>query len=255
MRWSRFLVITLLMTSAALMVSADEEPLDPDDVDRTDFSDPALEEDKAPAVATGPHSEVDSASIFPELPDGKIPVGVTNLMLASLANSGGKMFNVSAIEGVLENEDGVTLQKFKRWEYGEPLGPREQRSFRYPFKIDGEIAPGSYKMGFKVYYNNRDKDPFLSEVYNETTELIPEPPSYEARMRMIQLGAGGLAVLLLVGLLMSLMPGGKPAKSGSKEAKPKPAKATSQEDEWLKDTLAGSEGTVPKKKAGKTKRN
>lgn len=38
-----------------------------DDVDRTDFSDPALSEDKKTTTHHGPHSEVEAASLLPDI--------------------------------------------------------------------------------------------------------------------------------------------------------------------------------------------
>jgi hypothetical protein len=49
---------------AAVAVSAEDND---DDVDRTDFSDPALSADP---VAQGPHSDISSAWILPEYTDG-----------------------------------------------------------------------------------------------------------------------------------------------------------------------------------------
>lgn len=54
------------------MVAAEEEETPVDDVDRTDFTDPALQEDKVFA-ATGPHSEIESAFIMPENPEASTP--------------------------------------------------------------------------------------------------------------------------------------------------------------------------------------
>ena len=68
-------------------------------------------------------------------------MGITNYLLTALVNSGGKMFNVSKIEGSLQQLDGKVLQKLKKYEFGEPLGPREQRSYRYPFSPPCPILP------------------------------------------------------------------------------------------------------------------
>lgn len=97
-RFDRFLVIALILTSAAVAVSAED-----DDVDRTDYSDPALSEDGACArskmavhgfhtashadrcctrcvsvsavklEATGPHSDIETAWILPEAADNSMP--------------------------------------------------------------------------------------------------------------------------------------------------------------------------------------
>ena len=113
-------------------------------------------------------------------------------LLVSLANLGPKMFNVTKsnpnpnpdpnpnphphpnphpnphptpnphqvtkINGVVSDvKSGKALANFTRRMYGDPLGPREQRSFRYPFVPSKKLSPGEYQMTFSVFYANRDK--------------------------------------------------------------------------------------------------
>ena len=54
-------------------------------------------------------------------------------------------------------KSGKALANFTRRMYGDPLGPREQRSFRYPFVPSKKLSPGEYQMTFSVFYANRDK--------------------------------------------------------------------------------------------------
>ena len=189
-----------------------------DDVDRTDFSDPSMNADLDKVrVATGPHSEIESASLLVDLvndsaplptaappprsartsrasacgagvsiPDhgtahsrspplarcAEVPVGATSYLLVSLANLGPKMFNVSAITGVLSSADGKEVQKFAKREYGDSLGPRDQRFVLYGFTPSEETALGAYKLEFKIFYNNREKDQFVDTVFSESKELV-----------------------------------------------------------------------------------
>lgn len=220
---------------------------DDDDVDRTDFSEPHLKTD-AEVGPQGPHSEIEPAWILPDSPDGKVPVGHSTDMLISLANSGVKMFNVSHIEAQLLTATGKQVLKLDRYEYGQPLGPREQRSFRYPLVIDAETPLGEYTLVARAYYNTRDKEPFVSVVYNETNELVPPPPPPGAQLRMLQMALGGVGVVMLgaLGVRQIL---GKSAPAGKAAAKKAGAAAgTGDGNEWLSGTLAGSENRSPKKK-------
>ena len=59
-------------------------------------------------------------------------IGANNTLLIALSNLGGKMYNVTHVDGHLEElGSGKQLGKFRRQSFGEPLGPREQRSFRH----------------------------------------------------------------------------------------------------------------------------
>ena len=99
-------------------------------------------------------------------------------LLVSLANLGPKMFNVTKINGVVSDvKTGKLLANFTRRMYGEPLGPREQRSFRYPFAPSKKLSPGEYQLSFSIFYANRDKTPFASVVYNEKNVLVRAPPA------------------------------------------------------------------------------
>ena len=111
-------------------------------------------------------------------PRAGLPIGVPSYLLVSLANLGPKMFNVTKINGVVSDvKTGKSLANFTRRMYGEPLGPREQRSFRYPFAPSKKLSPGEYQLSFSIFYANRDKTPFASVVYNEKNVLVRAPPA------------------------------------------------------------------------------
>ena len=134
---------------------------------------------------------------------------------------------------------------------GEPLGPREQRSFRYPMPLEADLALGEYTLVAKVYYNTREKDAFFSVVYNDTVSLVPTPPSKDAQAKLIQAVVGGGGLLLLL-LALSKRVGAAAKPKAAKKAAAAPAAADGGEaNEWLAGTLAGSEG----KKAKKSKKN
>ena len=243
---SLYLCLSLsLSLGAAVAVSAvEEEHPDDMDIDRTHFEDPALKEDP---VATGPHSEIEAAWILPDSQDGskrplhieshplsqatplfslplwsrlmlskslrlpiaELPVGRTNDLLVALANSGSTMFNVTHIEAELMDADGKQiLLTFGKYDYGQSLGPREQRSFRFPMPLDKEQALGDYTLVARAYYMSRTKDPFVSVVVNDIAELVPPLPTGEFA-KMLQVGLGGLAMLSLVVVTVSRRAGGQ----------------------------------------------
>lgn len=225
------------------MATAEESPLAEDDVDRTDFTEEHLkaENDMGPL---GSHSDVEPASLLPDISDGKVAIGTTNHLLVSLANMGAKMFNITHIDGTAESSAGGKPYKFKKLSFGQSLGPREQRSFRFPFTPSEElVSAGEYTVAFKVYYQNREKDKFVDVVYNETLTMVPKPLSIDAT-EFIPYAVGSAIILLLVFLASSF--GSKGSKSTKAPAK---AAAASSGNEWLAGTLAGVEGKSPKKKS------
>lgn len=211
-------------------------------MDRTDFTEEHL---KTEPVATGPHSEVEVAWIFPENPDGKLPVGGSTDLLVALSNSGSKMFNVSRVEGKLLTGDGKLVVKLPSFEYGQPLGPREQRSFRFPIVLEEEAKLGEFTLTTSIYYNSREKDPFLAEVCKETVEVVPPLPSVDAQLRMLQVALGVVGLLIVVLLAVRGSSGGGSTTKVKKSAAEDPSGAKS--NEWLAGTLAHTEGKVPKK--------
>jgi len=232
--------------TAAFMVSAEEV----DDVDRTSFTEEHLQEDKTIA-ATMPHSDIESAWIFPGSPESKVPVGGTTDLLVALANGGAKMFNVSHIEATLLGTGGKLALRLSTSEYGQSLGPLEQRSFRYPITLDAEQPLGEFKLEAKVYYNTRDKEPFVSLVCSEPVELVPPLPDGNAQKRLLQ-GIMGFAGLLMAGLLVAkaIVPADDSKAKGAK--KPKGSDGGDERDEalaneWLSGTLAGTEKRASKK--------
>ena len=106
-----------------------------------------------------------------------LPIGVPSYLLVSLANLGPKMFNVTKINGIVSDvKSGKALANFTRRMYGDPLGPREQRSFRYPFVPNKKLSPGEYQMTFSVFYANRDKEGFSTEGYSGKQVLVRASP-------------------------------------------------------------------------------
>lgn len=172
----------------------------------------------------------------------------------SLSNLGGKMYNVTYVDGYMEEvATAKRLGKFRRQPYGESLGPREQRSFRYLFVPPASIKPGEYRLVFGIHYQNRDNAKFVDIVFNETAALIPAS-SKGASSDTLVLGAGVAAGAALLFAIASLM-GGKESK-GSKKDKPaakkeKAAPAAQEASEWLQGTAAGNEGRAAGKKAKK----
>merc|ERR1719160_2155916 len=140
------LFMSLLVTSAAVIAAADD---DVDDVDRTDFTEKHLQEDEPKNKVLAPHDDVEPSSMIVQPIGENLPIGVPSYLLVALANTGSKMFNVTKINGVVEDmKTQKVLANFTRRMYGEPLGPREQRSFRYPFIPNKKLSPGEYRMIF-----------------------------------------------------------------------------------------------------------
>jgi len=251
----RVLLLGLLLTSAVLMVSAEEEETVVDDVDRTDFSDPALDSDADKVrEASGPHSEVEVASLLIDLAeDGKVPVGVGSYVLVALANSGAKMFNVSAMSATLSSAEGKVVQKFAKHEYGDSMGPREQRSVRFEFTPSEETPLGQYTLDWKVFYNDKNKDQFV-DAGSEAFVLVPMPPSLDARLRLIKIVGGGALLLLVLLLMLGKGGSGAAEKPPTKAAAAKGGSPAKSGDEWLTGTLAGTENQAPKPRGSKKTR-
>jgi len=109
---------------------------------------------------------------------------VPSYLLVSLANLGPKMFNVTKINGIVSDvKSGKALANFTRRMYGDPLGPREQRSFRYPFVPNKKLSPGEYQMTFSIFYANRDKEGFSTEVYSGKQVLVRASPRLACPVR------------------------------------------------------------------------
>lgn len=180
-------------------------------------------------------------------------MGRTNDLLVALTNSGSKMFNVTHIEGELMDADGkLTVLSLPKYDYGQSLGPREQRSFRFPMELDAEQKLGEYTLVARIYYATRDKQPFVTAVVHDVVELVPPLPTGEL-MKKLQLGVGVAGVLALVALVgKALLGGGSSPAAGEKKSARKAAAAAPSGggepvNEWLKDTLAGSENKSPRK--------
>ena len=139
---------------------------------------------------------------------------------------------------------GKLVLALPRFEYGQSLGPLEQRSFRFPIDLDAEMALGELTLVSKIYYNTRDKTPFVSLVCNEAVELVPPLPSADAQLRMLQAGLGVTGVLALAVLVSKALSAPTDGKAGA--GTPKGKKASGGND-WLSGTLAGTEKRASKK--------
>jgi len=240
-----------MLLSAAVVMRAE------DDIDRTDFSDPALKED----IEEGPSQHVVSASLLPDAIENKIEIGANNTLLVSLSNLGGKMYNVTYIDGHLETvSTAERLGNFRRQSYGDALGPREQRSFRYLFVPPTSLKPGEYRLTCAIHYQNRDMARFVDVIFNETVTLVPLTRGVMSSDTLL-LGSSVIAAgVLLFAIMYNLGAGagsaGEPSKGKAKEkatASVKNPQSGSQEtSEWLQGTLAGSEGRAVARKKKKS---
>ena len=161
------------------------------------------------------------------------------------------MFNVTHIEGELQDAkgSGEVLISLGRTDYGQSLGPKEQRSFRFPMALGAEEKLGEYTLVARVYYMNREKEPFVTLAVNDGAELVPPLPTGDLA-RMVQIGLGVAGVLVLVVIVVKALFGGASSGSGGaaeKKAARKTAKGEGGSNEWLQGTLAGSENRSPKK--------
>lgn len=234
----RLTLLALLAASARMLLAEDARG---DDVDRTDFSERHLEEDR-PSNPLGPATEVTSVGFLPDISSAGVPVGIDSFLLTALSNQGSRMYNVTDIDGyLLEASSSKKLEVFKKRTYGEPLNPREQRSFRYNFAPSAERKLGEYRLVFSAYYTNKEKDPFMDVVFNETIQLVAAPVSDEDMMRMLMYVVAGAVPLLLGALFIfcckskAAEPASSKAKAGTKDSKD----VTS--NEWLQNTSAASQ--------------
>lgn len=176
--------------------------------------------------------------------------GITDLLVA-MSNNGAKMFNMSHVDVQLLSADGKVYKELGRYEYGQPLGPREQRSFRYPMELDADTKLGEYTMVALAYYNDKQKSPFFSEVVKEPVTLVPALPDRKAQLHMVQVGLGAVGVLLIVASAAKLLGGGGEKSKGSSSKKDSDKKARGAADDWLEGNLAGSANPSPKKSKAK----
>ena len=178
-----------------------------------------------------------------------LPIGVPSYLLVALANSGPKMFNVTKINGVVSDAvTGVPYANFTRKIYGDPLGPREQRSFRFPFVPKKSLSPAQYRLTFSAYYSNRDKEPFVSVVYNELHVLVAGPR--EPAFTMPDLGSIAVPLAVVLGAIVAYT---NFAPAAGKSA-PKDTTKPSEPTQWLPqnaDVVGAASPGKKKKAAGK----
>ena len=109
---------------------------------------------------------------------------------------------------------------------------------RYPFSISAEQPLGEARLVLSVHYANREKDKFTDVVFNEIVELVPQPPAKVDPMVLAAAGGAALLLLLIVGCA-GLRRGSRSPGAGAKKSK---AASPVAGNEWLADTLAGTEG-------------
>ena len=126
------------------------------------------------------------------------------------------------------------------------IGPREQRTFRYVFTPDAELKPKEYRLIFKAYYADREKDVFSDVIYNDTAQLVPPPADHGALLLYGAVGLGGLLVVA-AGASLAKSPGAAPGAKQSKKAAGKAADGGKSDSEWLDETCL-SFGAAKKKK-------
>jgi len=213
----RFCLYSAVLFSCAAVIAAVE-----DDVDRTDFSDPALSSDLDKKKPLGPHDDVEATSMIVQPIGESLPIGVASYLLVALSNVGPKMFNVTKINGVVTDiKTGEKVGNFSRKIYGDPLGPREQRSFRYPMVPSKKLSPGEYRMAISAFYNNRDKEPFVSVVFNETKVLVAGPGEpMNLPLGEIAMGVAALLAIAVAYTTFAPAPSSKGPKDNTKPSEP-----------------------------------
>jgi hypothetical protein len=238
------LFMTLLLSSAAVIAAAEK-----DDVDRTDLSDPALNSDLDKPKTLLPHEDVEASSMIVQPIGESLPIGVPSYLLVSLANLGPKMFNVTKINGIVSDvKSGKALANFTRRMYGDPLAPREQRSFRYPFVPSKKLSPGEYQMTFSVFYADREKQPFSTVVYKDKNVLVPGPPEKS----QLPLAEIAIAVAVVLGLAIAYTSLAPLLGAAPKNNVPADTRSADEPSQWLPKN--SDVGGVPKKKKPSPKR-
>lgn len=243
------LFLALLLSSSVAIVAAEGD----DDVDRTDFSDPSVDSslDKKKAVL-GASPDIEPSSMIVEPIGESLPIGVPSYLLVSLANVGvnSKIYFVSKINGVVKDiKTGEAVANFSKLEFEEKsddgkILPREQKSFRFPFKPKKTLSPGEYQLVFSVFYHNREKEAFSAVVYDEKAVLVPGP---REPTPMPDLSNVALGVALVLGLAIAytqMMPAAKSA--------PKDASKPEEPAQWLPnngDVVSANSPTKKKKGA------
>jgi len=220
---ARYVLFATLLLSSAAVIAAD-------DVDREDLSDPALNADLDKPKTLLPHSDVEPSSMMLQPVGESLPIGVPSYLLVSLANLGPKMFNVTKINGIVSDvKSGKALANFTRRMYGDPLGPREQRSFRYPFVPNKKLSPGEYQMTFSVFYANRDKEGFSTEVYSGKQVLVAGPPE-KSELPLTEIA---MAVALVLGLAIAYTSLAPLLSGAPKSNAPVDTRAAADPSQWL----------------------
>ena len=239
---------SVLALACLLAVGGRAETDDLDDVDRTDFSDPALREDTPEAP-----KQADFIDHVAVLPEKALFIGANNTLVFALTNARGRMITVTHAAGVVESaETGEVIAKMRKTVFNTSLAMGSQQTYRYLFVPSMRLSPGEYRLVFKAYFRNRDMARYEVTVLTETLqlELAPAEPT---DVRVLYAAAAGGVLLLVVAILSSRGGGKKPSGAHVKSTKAggasKKAKdAATGGNEWLAETLAGSEASPVKKR-------
>lgn len=215
----------------------------------TDFSDPALQSNLDKSKQLMPHEDVEHSSIILQPMKESVPIGVQSYLLVALANLGPKMFNVTKVNGIVSDvQTGKALANFTRRMYGDPLGPREQRSFRFPFIPSKKLMPGKYRMAFSAYYNNREQEPYATVVYNETSVLVAGPTA--SRDLSLLHTAAIVAVLLAAAAAYTQF---APTLVATTSTSSDGTKTADEPSQWLPKNV-DTVGALPKRKKAAAKK-
>ena len=169
-------------------------------------------------------------------------------MLFALTNNGGRLLNITHCNGYIQTENGDMVSKLKRTVYGTSSPPADQRSYRHLFAPNAKMSPGTYRLVFQAFYQNKEQEQYFVTVYNETVQFVPAPPVPLDTKVFLAVGAGLL--LAIIAFFLSGSKGGTAPPKTAAKSKLSDSGRSSQKpaNEWLEDTLAGSENQGAKKK-------
>lgn len=208
----RTLLVALACTLAVGVVYAEAD--ETDDVDRTDFSDPALHED---TLEPPKHADfIDHVAVLPEKAHF---IGANNTLVFALTNARGRMVTVTHAAGVVESaETGEEIAKMRKTVFNTSLAMGTQQTYRHLFVPSMRLSPGEYRLVFKAYFRNRDMERYEVTVLTETLQLEPAPAE-PIDVRVFYAAAAGGVLLLVVAALSSRGGGKKPSGAHAKSTK------------------------------------
>jgi len=136
------------------------------------------EEKVQPVFWRFPHPDVETSSVFPLYPDGKMPLGKYIEIILGFSNKGNaaKTFNVTYIYGSLRyaQAPNVILQNFSYMQPGDIIRPGRSVSFPWWFYPDSLLEPREYFLQAQIEYTDEDNHNYSMVFYNSTIELVDE---------------------------------------------------------------------------------